>query len=151
MGLLKIHYRGQCDTLLDGSYASVCKHFHEWWDAFVSDWITSNVFDILHLKEDETDTIEKMKDFRRDIGIDPEEEISKYDIVRFKTILLIRWMYAEYIPRYKWVFGHSTTIECMNMIEMTMSTAMDAICCIPFMVDDELQFNTPFQTNYGTP
>lgn len=142
MGLLKIHDYGNFDSLHLSYYQQVYHNFDIWWDETVSHWIVEHLTSIIRLKVNDEEIKNQIKRFRGDINISIDDEITQQDIIRFKSLNVVKWLYTTFIENFKVIIGHQLTFHMANLLEAAVSSSLDSISFITEVANNMYNYNT---------
>ena len=130
MGILKLYNEGNIHSMSLKSYKDANSKYHKWWDSYVSGWISEHVLEIVRLKVADEAICDEIREFRKRFDLFLRDEITQTDIIRFHSLKVIKWLYGDFKDRFLPLLGHIDMVSTITMIEMSITTALDAICYI---------------------
>jgi hypothetical protein len=133
--------RGNMDTYGIPSYSNALKQFYSWWNIEIKSNIIENLIEILSIKEDESKTIEEIKNFREEFNIYPDYNITLRDIIRFRSLKIYSWLYGDFSNRLRMFFERRDIEIYKNIIENSVFVSIDSICIFEDIVSRRYNYN----------
>lgn len=141
MGLLNIHDYGNLDSLHLRNYQQVYYGFDCWWNECVTLWIVQRLTQILTLDAPDDDIKEQIRKFRMDIHLSIDDDINQQDIIRFKSLNVVKWLYTDFMQKFKIVFGFQMAFDMTNLLEAAVSSSIDSISFLPEVAENMQHYN----------
>ena len=101
MGVLRLYLKGDINSLKFPSFIEASKIYKDWWSREIKIFVKEGLLKLLLINEDETETINEIKQFRKNyVNIYNNDDIRLDDIIRFKALKIYNWLYTELKKKY---------------------------------------------------
>ena len=127
-------------------YSHDCLKFSKWWDDNFTRWTSQKLLEILQNDNDRDHVLlTEIRRFRYEMNIcsveADESELSRCDMIRYKSMKVVRWLYRDFTTHFVRIFGQNVLREVINILDFSITSAIDCICSLPELTEDDTRYN----------
>lgn len=120
----------------------LCALFYSWWDEYFTKWTMQKLRDLLLLEHERDISLQnEIRRFHYEMNIHHNDEIAKFEIIRFKSINTVKWLYSGFKEHFHYIFSNNTMQDTIDILDYSITTAVDCVSSLPEIIENDERYN----------